>query len=71
MTDILKNTKSFASLQNRQEKFRRRATYGMINGSRKKNFRQMKKPQRSRKIENGGNVRATSPDGRLLWMWIY
>ena len=55
-----KNTKSFASLQDRQEKFCRRAIYGMIDGSRKHNFRLMKNPQWSRKIENGGKLKTTN-----------
>ena len=48
--------KSFASLQDRQEKFCRRAIYDMIDGSRNTIFLLMKNPQWSLKIENGGKL---------------
>ena len=47
-----KNTKSF----DRQEKFCRRAIYGMIDGSRNTSFLLMKNRQWSRKIENVGKT---------------
>ena len=62
MTIILK-TKSFANLQDRQEKFCQRAIYGMIDGSRNTIFSWWKTPNGGVKLKTVVSQVVGTPTG--------